>query len=70
MPEEFDEDNFLHMIGDANEKWLEIAATLLSLSQYFPQRDKLIERTANMKSHIEKDYISQTYDEMFYFSLI
>jgi hypothetical protein len=55
---------------NTDEKWLETAATLLSLNQYFPQRDKLIERTANMKAHIKRDYISDTYDEMLCYSLI
>ncbi len=70
LPEQFLESEFLNIVGDANEKWLETAATLLSLNYRFQQQDKLIERTANMKSHIEKDYISETYDEMLNYGLI
>lgn len=64
LPEEFLDNEFLNTIVDANEKWLETAATLLSLSRYFPQPDILIERTANMKSHIEKEYIVDAYLDM------
>ncbi len=69
VPDEFEEQNFVQKIK-VDSKWLETAATLLSLSHHFPQQDKLIEKTANMKSHIEKKYIANTYEEMLHYNLI
>lgn len=49
--------NYLRFINKKDTEWLESAATLLSLSNYFKDRPCLLDRTMNMKDHIPKNTI-------------
>lgn len=50
-------ETFFEFVGGKDPEWLEAATTLLSLRPHFDDRKLLIERTANMKSHIPEHRI-------------
>lgn len=50
-------ETFFEFVGGKDPEWLEAATTLLSLRRYFDDRNLLVERTANMKSHIPEHRI-------------
>lgn len=64
LPPEFDVDGFFNLVNGKDLKWLETAATLISLTSYFRERNSLIEKTANMKEHISKTEIESALEEL------
>jgi uncharacterized protein YwgA len=60
----FGKSEFIDLIKDRSPDWLEAAATLLSLSEYFKDRDCLLTRTTNMKHHIPKKEIESILKEL------
>jgi uncharacterized protein YwgA len=50
-------ETFFEFVGGKDPGWLEAATTLLSLKPHFNDRKLLVERTANMKSHIPEHRI-------------
>jgi uncharacterized protein YwgA len=54
LPSEFDLEEFNEFVRGKDTTWLESAATLLSLTEYFGDRQALIEKVSNMKEHISK----------------
>ena len=50
-------ERFFDFVNGKDPVWLEAATTLLSLRPYFGDRKLLVERTANMKSHIPEHKI-------------
>lgn len=70
LPEGFLKNEFRDIVGNADEKWLETISTLMSLCYRFTNHDKLIDRVADMKIHINREFISQACDELLYYGLI
>lgn len=59
LPDEFDSDRFYTFVNEMDSNSLEATATLLSLNEHFHDRECLIDRVTNMKSHIPQESIEE-----------
>lgn len=64
LPDSFDENSYFTLIRDKDTEWLEAAATLLSLNTRFNDKQVLLERVMNMKSHINPEKVVMTLEEL------
>ncbi|MDF2737053.1 MAG: hypothetical protein K0S93_909 [Nitrososphaeraceae archaeon] len=60
----FREREFFDYIGNKDKEWLEVASTLLELSNHYSDKECLIEKTLNAKPHIEKDKVNEIVREL------
>ena len=63
-------DQFFELVGNRDTEWFEVASTLLSLHEYFRDRESLSNRTANMKERIPIETIQSVLNELEYLKLI
>lgn len=65
LPENFDENRFISLLSDKDEKWLEIASTLIyALDKKYREKTKIIEYVSCIKPSYSKDYIREVYSEL------
>ena len=63
-------DQFFELVGNRDTEWFEVASTLLSLHEYFRDRESLSNRTANMKERIPIETIQSVLNELEHLKLI
>lgn len=63
-------DQFFELVGNSDSEWLEVASTLLSLSEYFRDRESLLGRTASMKQRIPIETIQFVLNDLEHLKLI
>ncbi|MFY9870141.1 MAG: hypothetical protein WAK17_10515 [Candidatus Nitrosopolaris sp.] len=63
-------DQFFELVRNRNSEWLEVASTLLSLREYFRDRESLLNRTANMKERIPFETVLSVLNELEHLKLI
>jgi uncharacterized protein YwgA len=65
LPANFDENRFISLLSDKDEKWLEIASTLiLVFDKKYHEKAKIIEYTASIKPSYSKEYIQNVFLEL------
>ena len=65
LPTNFDENRFISLLSDKDEKWLEIASTLiLVFDKKYQEKVKIIEYTSSIKPNYSKEYIHNVFLEL------
>lgn len=64
LPTSFKKSEFVDFVRDRDTAWLEVASTLISLHDSFKDRECLLNRTVNMKRHVEKEKIAGILSEL------
>lgn len=65
LPADFDENRFISLLSDKEDKWLEIASTLiLVFDKKFHERSKIIEYACSAKPGYPKEYIEEVLSEL------
>ncbi len=64
LPKEFNYARFIDLVRGKDSRWLEIAATLLSLRRSFTDRRCLLERAVNMKGRFPRSLIKSVMAEL------
>jgi len=64
LPDEFDINRFYSFVSPMDSTSLEAAATLLSLNENFHDRQCLLDRVKNMKSHIALENIQDIFESL------
>jgi uncharacterized protein YwgA len=60
----FREKEFFNYVRDKDKEWLEVASTLLELSDHYSDKESLIEKTLNAKPHIKKNKVNEIVIEL------
>ena len=60
----FRENEFFNYVGNKDKEWLEIASTLLELSNHYSDKECLINKTVNAKPHISREKINNITREL------
>ena len=55
---------FLSVVKNKNDKWLEIATTLIERKPHCAGREDMVNRVRNVKDEPEPGYISRVFDEL------
>ena len=65
LPPNFDEDRFISLLSDKDEKWLEISSTLiLAFDKKYHEKSKLIEFVSSIKPGYPIEYIRNVFSEL------
>lgn len=64
LPTSFRSNDFLDLVKNKNENWLEIATTLLDLKENYDDDDKLTQKVHDIKIGYTTEYISEVLQDL------
>lgn len=64
LPESFQSEEFLGLVGDRDDRWLRIATTLIDRNSAFSNRNDLIENVEWTTSGFSPEYVAGVLDDL------
>jgi len=70
LPNDFNQNQFLDVVSNKNESWLEIATTIISVSKSYNDAKIILEMVGRVKPSYESDYIKQVFNDLDTYGLL
>jgi len=64
LPDSFNEDAFLQVLGNRDHDWLEVSSTLIDQRARFGNDEELVEHIESIKCNYTSDYIKEVLGEL------
>ncbi len=61
---EFDSEGFVKLVKGRNKEWLEVASTILLVSEKTSKRDRIVEIVREIKSKFKEGYVKKVLSEL------
>jgi uncharacterized protein YwgA len=70
LPNDFNQENFLEVVSNKNESWLEVATTIINVSKTYSDTNLILDIVCKIKPLHDRSYIQQVFNDLTNFNLM